>query len=160
MIFFDRLIKTASFLSSFSLVLLVVLVVYDALMRYFFSQGSIAIQEFQWHLFDVVILFSIAYTMHHNAHVRVDIFYDNFSQRVKNIINLASLILFITPLSLLIIYVGFEFVSISFSQMECSSNPGGLSYRYIVKALMPIAFIFVLLQSVREILINIKELRV
>jgi TRAP-type mannitol/chloroaromatic compound transport system permease small subunit len=154
-----RAVKVASFLSAISLMLLVLLVTYDALMRYLFNSGSIALQELEWHLFDVVILFSIAYTMHLNAHVRVDIFYDHFSKKTKSIISLISSLFFIIPLSALIIYVGFEFVMMSFSQMEGSSNPGGLPYRFIIKAVMPLAFLFLFLQAIKEIVDSFKEIK-
>lgn len=62
------------YLTAFVLAVLVVLVVYDATLRYLFSGGSLALQELEWHLFDVVILFGIAYTLKEGAHVRVDIF--------------------------------------------------------------------------------------
>ena len=84
----DKILRFITFLTSLSLGILVVLIVYDATMRYLFSEGSTALQELEWHLFDVVILFSIAYTFKNNAHVRVDIFYDHFSAKTKAIINI------------------------------------------------------------------------
>ncbi|MEA3372374.1 MAG: TRAP transporter small permease subunit, partial [Campylobacterota bacterium] len=138
---------------------LIMLVVYDATVRYLFHSGSIALQELEWHLFDVVILLGIAYTLKENAHVRVDIFYDHFTPKTQAIVNLLGTILFILPFSLLIIYVGFDFVLLSFEQMESSSDPGGLPYRYVVKALMPLAFVLLALQSLSEIIKAIKTLR-
>ncbi|RLA70501.1 MAG: C4-dicarboxylate ABC transporter, partial [Epsilonproteobacteria bacterium] len=133
----DRFTRFIGNSSALVLALLILLVVYDALMRYLFHSGSIALQELEWHLFDVVILFGIAYTLHRSAHVRVDIFYEHFSDKTKAVIDMISALFFITPLSLLIIYVGLDFVTLSFLQQEASSNPGGLPYRFIVKALMP-----------------------
>lgn len=78
MAFIDKTTKYLGFFTAFVLVVLVLLVVYDATVRYIFSSGSIALQELEWHLFDVVILFGIAYTLKHSAHVRVDVFYDRF----------------------------------------------------------------------------------
>ncbi|MDX1295004.1 MAG: TRAP transporter small permease subunit [Sulfurimonadaceae bacterium] len=147
----DTLTKQVGNLSAMVLGLLVLLVVYDATMRYLFNAGSVALQELEWHLFDVVILLGIAYTLRENAHVRVDIFYDRFSEKRKAIINLIGTILFILPFSALIIYVGFEFVLLSFEQMERSSDPGGLPYRFIVKSLMPLAFVLLALQGISEI---------
>jgi len=146
-------------LSGLCLALLIVLVVYDASARYLFQSGSIALQELEWHLFDGVILLSIAYALHQNVHVRVDIFYDNFSPKIKAYINIFSALFFILPLSLLIVYVGYEFVLLSYAQMEASSNPGGLEYRYIVKALMPLSFGLLLLQALSEIIHSLTKLK-
>ena len=149
--FIDKFIKYLGFLTAFVLIVLVLLVVYDATARYLFSSGSIALQELEWHLFDVVILFGIAYTLQQNAHVRVDIFYASFSQKTKNIINIISSIFFILPFSFLIIYVGVDFVMLSFAQNEISSNPGGLEYRFLVKSIMPLSFVFLSFVAIKNI---------
>ncbi|MCF6339165.1 MAG: TRAP transporter small permease subunit [Sulfurimonas sp.] len=148
--FIDSIIKYLGVFTAFILVFLILLVVYDATARYLFSTGSIALQELEWHLFDVVILFGIAYTLREKAHVRVDIFYNSFSEKTKTFINIISSLFFILPLSLLIIYISIDFVALSFAQNEISSNPGGLEYRYIVKALMPLAFVFLSLQAIKD----------
>ena len=135
------------------------LVVYDATSRYLFSAGSTALQELEWHFFDVVILLSIAYTLRNNAHVRVDIFYEKFSQKTKALVNIISFIFFVLPLSFLIIYIGIGFVELSFVQHEASSDPGGLKYRWIVKSLMPLAFVLLALQAFKELLSDIKTWR-
>ena len=147
----DKGIKYLGTITALVLIILVLLVVYDATARYLFSTGSIALQELEWHLFDIIILFGISYTLKENAHVRVDIFYASFSEKTKALINIVSSLFFILPFSFLIIYIGLDFVSLSFTQGECSSNPGGLEYRYLVKSLMPIAFILVALQALRDV---------
>ena len=119
-------VKWVGYLAAFALAALILLVVYDALMRYLFQSGSIALQELEWHLFDVVIMLGIAYTLQRASHVRVDIFYDQYSDKVRHIVNIVGAVFFILPFSLLIIYVGFDFVLLSFEQLEASSDPGGL----------------------------------
>lgn len=149
--FLELLIKWVGYLAATALALLIVLVVYDALMRYLFQSGSIALQELEWHLFDVLIMLGIAYTLQRASHVRVDIFYDQYSDKMRHIINIIGTLLFILPFSLLIIYVGFDFVMLSFEQLEASSDPGGLPYRFIVKSLMPLAFVLLIVQSLNEV---------
>jgi TRAP-type mannitol/chloroaromatic compound transport system permease small subunit len=152
----DKTIKYLGNFTAFILALLIFLIVYDATVRYIFSSGSIALQELEWHLFDVVILFGIAYALKENAHVRVDIFYASYSEKNKALINIVSSVFFILPFSFLIIYIGIDFVSMSFLQNEGSSNPGGLEYRFIVKSLLPISFVFLSLQAMRDAKENFK----
>jgi TRAP-type mannitol/chloroaromatic compound transport system permease small subunit len=147
----DRFIRFVGNVTALVLALLVLLVLYDATVRYLFYAGSIALQELEWHLFDAVILLGIAYTLRENAHVRVDIFYDRFSKKTRAYIDLIGTLFFVLPFSALIIYVGFDFVILSFTQMESSSDPGGLPYRFIVKSLMPLAFMLLILQSLLEV---------
>jgi len=150
----DKGIKYLGYFTALILALLVLLVVYDATARYLFSTGSIALQELEWHLFDVVILFGIAYTLKENAHVRVDVFYASYSEKTKAIVNMISSLFFILPFSFLIIYIGVDFVALSFAQNEASSNPGGLEYRYLVKALLPLSFVFLALVAVKDVQTN------
>ena len=51
---------------------------------------------------------------------------------------------------MLIIYIGLDFVEQSFIQQEASSNPGGLEYRFIVKSFLPLAFVFLALQALKD----------
>ncbi|MBC8238468.1 MAG: TRAP transporter small permease subunit [Helicobacteraceae bacterium] len=146
----DKTIKHLGHFTAFIVAVLVLLVVYDATVRYLFSGGSIALQELEWHLFDVIILFGIAYTLRENAHVRVDIFYTSYSEKTKALLNIISSLFFILPFSFLIIYIGLDFVAMSFTQNEASSNPGGLEYRFLVKSLLPLSFMFLSLQALSD----------
>jgi len=157
--FIDNITRYVAYITAVILAFLVVLVVFDATSRYLFSEGSTALQELEWHLFDVVILLSIAYTLRNNAHVRVDIFYEKFSQKTKLLINILSFVFFVLPLSFLIIYIGIGFVEMSYLQHEASSDPGGLKYRWIVKSLMPLAFVLLALQAIKELVDDIKRWR-
>ncbi len=155
----DNITKYISYFTAIILAFLVVLVVFDATSRYLFSEGSTALQELEWHFFDVVILLSIAYTLRNNAHVRVDIFYEKFSPKTKAVVNIISFLLFVLPLSFLIVYIGIGFVELSFVQHEASSDPGGLKYRWIVKSLMPLAFVLLALQAIKELVKDIQTWR-
>ena len=150
----DKTIKYLGYFTAFILAILVLLVVYDASARYLFSEGSTALQELEWHLFDVVIMLGIAYTMREDSHVRVDIFYASFSPKTKAVINIIASLFFILLVSFLIIYIGIDFVAMSFTQHETSSDPGGLEYRFLVKSLMPLAFIFLSLQALKDVKTN------
>ena len=152
----DYVIERLSYLTAFVLALLVLLVVFDATNRYLFSEGSTALQELEWHFFDVVILLGIAYALKTDSHVRVDIFYENFAPKTKALVNIVAALFFILPLSALIIYVGVGFVELSFVQNEASSDPGGLPYRWLVKSLMPLSFAFLALQALSELVKSVK----
>ena len=155
----EKGMKILSYITAFALLSLVVLILYDATARYLFSGGSTALQELEWHLFDVVVMFSIAYALKHNAHVRVDIFYEKFSPKRQILIDILSILFFILPLSFLIIYISIDFVTMSYTQNESSCDPGGLSHRYLVKSLMPLAFVFLSLSALERVLFLFKKWR-
>lgn len=143
----ESAVEQAGRLSAWILLALVGLILYDALMRYLFAEGSIALQELEWHLFDLVMLLSVAYTLKYNRHVRVDIFYHSFSPEVKRKIDLAGYLLLVLPFAALVTYMALDFVAMSFSQQEGSANPGGLPFRYLIKGVMLLGFALLFLQA-------------
>jgi len=147
----EKITKFFMFLSVVSLIILTLIVSYDVIVRKLFGGGSIALQELEWHLFDLVFLFAIAYTLSHDKHVRVDIFYDKFSIKTKAIIQIITILFFVLPLSTLIVVEGLPFVEMSFLQNESSGDPGGLCCRWIIKSSMVIGFLVVIIQSISEL---------
>lgn len=128
-------------------IILVLLVCYDVVGRYLFNTSSVAIQELEWHIFAVMFLFGATYTLKHDKHVRVDIFYSRLSNRNKAVINLLGIILFLIPFCSIVFVTSLEFVFNSFKVLESSPDPGGLPARYLLKAVLPLSFLFLLLQG-------------
>ncbi|WP_457563309.1 TRAP transporter small permease subunit [Caminibacter pacificus] len=147
----EKLTNFFMIISVIALISLTLLVSYDVIARKLFHGGSIALQELEWHLFDIVFLFAIAYTLSKDKHVRVDIFYDNFPFKLKKTINLITILFFVIPLSVLIIVEAIPFVQMSYAQHESSGDPGGLCCRWIIKSAMIWAFAVVYLQSIAEL---------
>jgi len=148
----DRLSKYAGLIAAVLVVLLSLLVAYDAGMRYLFSEGSIALQELEWHLFDTVFLLGLSYALKHDKHVRVDIFFERYSHDTKAIVQILSMLLLVLPFSVLLVMDAYDMVFQSFLQHEVSPDPGGLGSRWIIKAFLVAAFILLILQAVSEIL--------
>lgn len=151
-LFLDTLTRYVGKLAALVLLLLTLLIVYDAVARYLFSTGSLMLQELEWHLFDIIILFSISYTLKYNQHVRVDIFYQNMSEKMQKRVGQIGLLFMVLPFSLLMLYVGLDFVYLSFTQMDGSANPGGLPFRFLVKGLIFLGFLLLCLQALSELL--------
>jgi len=160
--FFNSFIDIIGRVIAILLLLMIFNVLFDVVMRYSFHNSSVGMQELEWHLFSVVILFGLGYALKEEAHVRVDFLYDNFSKKTKAYINIFGTLLFLIPLSLLIIFGSYEYVMDSYTMNEISSDPGGLTHRWIIKAAIPLGFIFLILSGLVYILKNIiilKELK-
>jgi TRAP-type mannitol/chloroaromatic compound transport system permease small subunit len=130
-------------------------VFYDAIMRYFFKTGSIALQEMEWHLFAMVFLFGIAYGLKEDGHVRVDVLYDRFSPRNKALVNIAGTVLLLLPLSVLIIEGSVWYVQEAYTSGEVSGDPGGLPYRWLIKLVIPASFVFLVVSAIGFIIHNL-----
>jgi TRAP-type mannitol/chloroaromatic compound transport system permease small subunit len=129
---------------------MVLLVGYDVAMRYLFSRGSVALQELEWHLFAMVFLLGAAYTLKHDAHVRVDVLYHSrwMTPRRRAWVNLVGSLALLVPFCLLVITSSWPFVVDAYIHGEGSPDPGGLPHRWLLKACIPLGFALVLLQGV------------
>ncbi|MBF0381970.1 MAG: TRAP transporter small permease subunit [Magnetococcales bacterium] len=134
-------------------------VFYDAIMRYFFNTGSIALQETEWHMFSIVFLLGISYTLKEDSHVRVDLVYDRLSQKARGAINILGTLFFLIPLAVLIIYGSLPFVEEAYITNEISGDPGGLTHRWLIKGVIPLAFVSLLITALGFVLRNYRVFR-
>lgn len=152
---FDKFADFIGSITAIAMVLMILNVFYDVIMRYFFKSGSIAMQEMEWHLFSVIILLGIAYTLKEDGHVRVDLIYDRLSEKKKAMINMTGVIIFILPIAFLVGISSIDNAYESFLSMEQSGDPGGLPHRWIVKALIPLSFLLLVITSIGYFLKNL-----
>lgn len=131
--------------------LLVVIVVYDVFTRYVLSASSVAVQELEWHIFALLFLLAASYTLKHNRHVRVDVFYVRLTRKQQAMVDIMGGIFFLLPFTLVIIFTSWSYVSNSFFILESSPDPGGLPYRFVLKAAIPLGFMLFLVQGAAEI---------
>jgi len=145
---FDKFANFIGTITAIAMVLMILNVFYDVIMRYFFKSGSIAMQEMEWHLFSVIILIGIAYTLKEDGHVRVDLVYDKLTPRKKAMINMIGSIVFILPIAILVGLSSIDNAVEAFHSMEQSGDPGGLPYRWIVKSLIPLSFFLLIITTI------------
>jgi TRAP-type mannitol/chloroaromatic compound transport system permease small subunit len=126
---------------------MIALVATNVLLRYSLSLGSVWAQELEWHLLAALILFGMSYSLQRGDNVRVDVFYANFSPRAKFVVNVVSNVLLLL-IALIFIKLSLAYVAQSFAIGERSADPGGIPFRWVVKALIPIGFGLVALQTV------------
>lgn len=143
----ERVGKTVSWLTLF----LVFLVCIDVGRRYLLNRASIWGMELEWHLFAAIFLLGAGYAFKHDRHVRVDLFYINYSKRDKAWTNLIGGIIFLVPWCILIIIVSYSYALRSFEIMEGSPNPNGLPYLFIIKFTLTAGVGLLLLQGLASI---------
>ena len=142
---------------SWCVLIMVLIIGYDVFMRFVFHIGSVALQELEWHLFAVIFLLGASYTLKHDGHVRVDIFYQSkkLSDMHRAWIDLLGTLFFLFPFSILIIVASWDFVANAFAMGEGSPDPGGLPYRFLLKAAIPAGFVLLSIQGIAIILRSI-----
>ena len=145
----DRFIDAVGRVTAWSSFALALVMGGNVLLRYGFNTGSVWSQELEWHLMSPICLFGMSYALRHGEHVRVDVLYASFSERTKQVIEFISALLAIA-LSVIVIKLSWNYVGQSWAVNEDSANPGGIPYRYVLKALIPVGFALLLIQSVAQ----------
>ena len=123
-------------------------------MRYGFNSNSIFTQELVTYMHGSLFLLGTAYALKVGAHVRVDIFYRDFSDRGRAWVNSLGGIVFLIPVCLFILISSWNFAAEAWSIRESSSEPGGIPAVYLLKSLIPLMALNLLLQGMAETLRN------
>lgn len=141
------------------LILVVVLIsAANAVVRKLFNYSSNSYLEIQWYLFSVIFLFGAGYTLLRNEHVRIDIIQGRLSARAQNWIDVVGIVLFLWPMSIIIMWLSWPLFVDSLARHEVSTNAGGLIV-WPARLMVPVGFALLLMQSVSELIKRIAFLR-
>ena len=137
--FSDLAGRFAAWLTLVMVIVMFVVVV----MRYVFDAGLIWLQESVVWMHAVVFMVGAAYTLRHEEHVRVDIFYSDMSRERRAWVDLLGVVIFLLPLCGLLAFKAWDFVAVSWALKEASRESGGLPYPLLpllksVLVLMPV----------------------
>ncbi len=103
------------------------------LMRYVFGIGSIMMQESVVYMHSILFMLGAGYTLLHNGHVRVDVFYREISARKKAIVDIFGVVFLLLPVCILIFQSSFHYVSQSWMIMEGSKETSGIQAVFLLK---------------------------
>ena len=153
----DSINEWSGHMVAWLILLMALTIVYQASMVALFAIGSVALQELQWHLFALLFLIGSGYTLKHDEHVRVDIIYKSnwLTDRHRAWIDLLGGLFMLIPFCVLIIIATWPFVYNAFIHVESSPDPGGLPYRFLLKAMIMLGFILLMLQGIANSLKNL-----
>ncbi len=148
----DRITDISGRLLAWMALGMAALTAFIVVMRYGFNYNSIYMQELVTYLHGSLFMLGSAYALKQGAHVRVDIFYRNFSARAKAWVNALGGIVFLMPFCLFVAGVSWQFVAEAWAIGEISSEPGGIPAVYLLKTLIPLMALNLLLQGTAETL--------
>lgn len=119
--------------------------------RYLFGQGYVQFEELQWHIYGAGFLLGLSYAMVTDSHIRIDLFHQKYSPRMRAWVELYGLLLLFFPFVCLVIIKSLPFVYFAFISNEISQAPGGLPGRWLIKAMLPIGFALLILAGVARL---------
>ena len=143
--------ETIGRLTSWLTVAMVATVLVVVVTRYFLQIGSIALQESVTYLHCMVFMLGLGFTLKHDGHVRVDIFYRGFSAKHKALVDFIGGIFFLIPVCVLLFVTSWDYVIASWSIRETSAENNGLPFVYLLKTLMLVMPATLLLQGLSRL---------
>lgn len=158
---FDRISNITGRFIAWLTLTMVLLTTVIVVMRYIFDAGLIWMQESVTWMHAAVFMVGAAYTLLHEEHVRVDIFYRKMNDRGRAIVDLVGVIIFLLPLCGFLALMAYDFAAVSWSINETSREPGGLPYPMIplLKSLVIVMPVAVALQGVSMMLRAVATIR-
>jgi len=136
----------------------VVISAVNAIIRKMFDSSSNSWLELKWVLFSMVFLLCAPWTLLDNEHIRIDIFNSMMPKKARNIIDVIGHAFFLLPLTVVMMITGVPFFERSFHINEQSGNAGGLP-QWPAKSLIMIAFAFLFVQGISELIKRIAVMR-
>jgi TRAP-type mannitol/chloroaromatic compound transport system permease small subunit len=121
-------------------------------LRYLFNMGWIAVQESVTYMHALVFMLGAAYTLKHDGHVRVDIFYQRMSLRARALVDLFGTVLLLAPFMIFILWTSWGYVADAWALREGSRETGGLPGVFLLKSVIPLMAGLMLLQGLALVL--------
>jgi len=142
------------------LTLLMVLLTFTiVILRYGFSLGWIWLQELLVYFHVTVFTVGAAWTLQHNGHVRVDIFYADMPVKKRALVDLLGTLLFLVPFCIFLLIIAWPYVAGSWKLLEGSREAGGLPAVFLLKSLILVLPALLLMQAMISTSDAIKTLR-
>lgn len=155
----ERLIAFVSIAAHLSWIVLVVVIIANVILRYVFQSSSVALEEWQWHLYAFAFMVGLSYCLVEDQHVRVDVIAEHWSVKRRAWIDLLAMGILVMPFAYVVADGSIGFVEFAHKLNETSRSPGGLSHRWIIKAVIPFSMALVFLAAFARVLRMISLIR-
>lgn len=161
--FADRLSEWTGWVSKWIVVPTVFVGLANVILRYFGQAFGVrltsnTVVELQWYLYSLIFLFGFGYILKHQINVRVDFWFAHQPKRRKAWIDLIGHMIGLLPFALIGLWVSIPQVQTSWRLNEQSPDAGGLA-RAPIKTMIVVAFVFLLIQAIAEVIKLIALLR-
>ena len=125
--------------------------VYEVIMAYVFNAPTLWNFDFSMQMYGAILMMSGAYTLAQEAHVRGDVIYRLFTNRVQASIDFVLYFIFFFPGVIALAFYGYEYAALAWKIKETSwSSPAQIQI-YMVKAMIPCAGVLLTIQGLSEL---------
>ena len=138
--------------------LLVAIIILQVTLRYGFGSGHPMIEELQWHLYAIGVMFGLSFAQATDSHVRVDIVAMKLSENAIRRWEIFGILIFLLPFLWVVFYHSLDFVADSWRINERSDAPLGLPWRWAIKAVIPMSFALLGLAAISRLIRDVVAL--
>ncbi|NVO17490.1 MAG: permease [Rhodoplanes sp.] len=154
----DAAVQRAGLLAGHLVLAIAAIQVCVSLMRYFFSYGSILLQEAILNLNVVVVALAVCFGVLRNVHTRVDIVGAGWSDSAGAAWEALGALVLLLPTAVFLVLATTPYATQAWATLEGSRNVGGLGGIYLVKSVLLLMAVVLVLQAV-AVLIRVAVLR-
>lgn len=144
----EGFVRSIGRITSWIWAVLIAVIVYNVILRYVFGEGSIALEEWQWHLYAIGFMIGLSYSFVEDRHVRVDVLAERWGLKTRAAVELLGLLVLFIPFSVAIFIEAIPYVITSYELNEVSAAPSGLGYRWVLKSFLLWGFALLVLAAV------------
>ena len=136
----DAVIRGIGHVIMWTNLVLIAAIILQVILRYGFGRGLVILEELQWHLYALGIMFGASYALTLDSHIRVDIVHARLSEKWRYRWDLFGIIFLLLPFTIVIFHQSLDFMQESWRVNERSDAPLGLPWRWAIKSVIPISF--------------------
>ncbi|MEH2555208.1 TRAP-type mannitol/chloroaromatic compound transport system permease small subunit [Bradyrhizobium algeriense] len=148
----DRFTDVTGKLIALSMLFLVVTISYEVVMRYGFGAPTVWVYESSFMVNGAAFMLGSGYALLKGAHVRTDIYWENYSERKKGIVDLISYLLFFYPAMITFMLISYDDALHSYDTGERSQESVWRAIMWPFRATVPLAALLLMIQGVSEVL--------
>ena len=155
----DIVIRSIGHVVMWTNFVLIFVIILQVVLRYGFGRGLVVLEEVQWHLYALGIMFGASYSQMLDSHIRVDVIHARLSEKWKLRWDLFGTIFLLLPFIFIIFHQSLDFVNESWRVNERSDAPMGLPWRWAIKSVIPISFGLLLIATLSRLARIVTSLR-
>jgi TRAP-type mannitol/chloroaromatic compound transport system permease small subunit len=146
----DRFSDVTGKLIALSMLFLVGSITYEVVARYFFRAPTVWVFESSFMVNGAAFMLGCAYALHKGAHVRTDIFWENYSERTKGIVDLVSYLVLFFPTMTTMMLISIDDAWHSYSTGERSQESMWRAIMWPFRASIPLSALLFMIQGISE----------
>lgn len=155
----DRFSDIIGKLIALSMIFLVATITYEVVARYVFNAPTVWVYEASFMVNGAAFMLGCAYAMLKGAHVRTDIYWENYSERKKGVIDLLSYLVLFFPAMITLMVISIDDAWLSYEIGERSQESVWRAIMWPFRASIPLAALLFMIQGVSEALKCVCQIR-